>query len=181
MRTDRLVKEYGIQVRWSCFPLHPETPPEGRELAELFAGREAMIQDMQARLQQVAAAEGLPLTTRSRTYNSRLAQELGKWAEDQGRGEQFHHAVYRAYFVDGVNIAQRDELVRIAVSAGLAADEAQKVLAERSYTAAVDVDWQRSSDLRITAVPAHLFGGKRLIGFTGYEDYVKLIGNPAAP
>ena len=180
MRTDRLVQEYGIQVRWSCFPLHPETPPEGRELAELFAGREAMIRDMQARLLQVAAAEGLLLTTRSRTYNSRLAQELGKWAEEQGRGEQFHNAVYRAYFVDGVNIAQRDELVRIAVSAGLAADEAQTVLAERSYAAAVDADWQRSRDLRITAVPAHLFEGKRLIGFTGYEDFVKLIGNPAA-
>ena len=125
MRTDRLVQEYGIRIRWSCFPLHPETPPEGRELAELFAGREAMIRDMQARLLQVAAAEGLPLTTQSRTYNSRLAQELGKWAEEQGRGEQFHHAVYRAYFVDGVNIAQRDELVRIAVTAGLAADGAQ--------------------------------------------------------
>lgn len=83
--------------------------------------------------------------------------------------------------MDGVNIAQRDELVRIAVTAELAADEAQTVLAERSYAAAVDADWQRPSDLRITAVPAHLFGGKRLIGFTGYEDYVKLIGNPAAP
>ena len=172
------MKEYGIRIRWSCFPLHPETPPEGRELAELFAGREAMIRDMQARLLQVAAAEGLPLTTRSRTYNSRLAQELGKWAEEQGRGEQFHHAVYRAFFVDGVNIAQCDELVRIAVTAGLAADEAQRVLAERSYAAAVDADWQRSRNLGITAVPTHLCGGRRLTGFAAYDDFVRLVGNP---
>ena len=86
MRTDRLQQEYGVRLRWSVFPLHPETPTEGRELADLFAGREAMIRDMQARLLQVAAAEGLPLVKRSRTYNSRLAQELGKWAEEQGRG-----------------------------------------------------------------------------------------------
>ena len=138
-----------------------------------------MIRDMQARLLQVAAAERLPLTERSRTYNSRLAQELGKWAEQQGRGDQFRHAVYRAYFVDGVNIAQEEELVRIASSAGLPADEARTVLMERSFASAVDADWQRAMDLRITAVPAHLFEGKRLIGFTGYDDFVRLIGeNP---
>lgn len=28
----------------------------------------------------------------------------------------------------------------------------------------------------VTAVPAHLFEGKRLIGFTGYDDFVRLIG-----
>ncbi|MSM39440.1 MAG: hypothetical protein GJT30_07455 [Geobacter sp.] len=176
MRTERLQREYGVQPRWSAFPLHPETPLEGRELAELFAGREAMIRDMQARLLQVAAAEGLPLTERSRTYNSRLAQELGKWAEAQGRGNEFHKAVYRAFFVAGVNIALVDELVRTAAAIGLSADEARTVLEGRSYAAAVDADWQRARDLGITAVPTHLCGGRRLTGFAAYEDFVRLIG-----
>jgi predicted DsbA family dithiol-disulfide isomerase len=176
VRTDRLQQEYRVQLRWSVFPLHPETPPEGMELAELFAGREAMIRDMQARLLQVAATEGLPLAERSRTYNSRLAQELGKWAEQQGRGDQFRHVVYRAYFVEGVNIAQEQELVRIATAAGLPADEARTVLIERSFASAVDADWQRAMDLRITAVPTHLCGEKRLTGFAAYDDFVRLIG-----
>lgn len=175
MRTDRLQQEYGIRLRWSCFPLHPETPTEGRELADLFAGREAMIRDMQIRLQQ-AAAEGLPMKERSRTYNSRLAQELGKWAEEQGHGDRFRHAVYRAYFVMGVNIAHAEELVRIAAEAGLPADEAQRVLAERRCAAAVDADWQRAVEMRITAVPTHLCGGKRLTGFAPYDDFLRLIG-----
>ena len=176
MRTDRLQQEYGVRLRWSVFPLHPETPTEGMELAELFAGQEAMIRDMQARLLQIATAEGLPLAARSRTYNSRLAQELGKWAEVQGRGDQFRHAVYRAYFVEGVNIALVEELVRMAAAAGLPADEARAVLTERSFAAAVDADWQRATDLRITAVPTHLCGGKRLTGFAAYDDFVRLIG-----
>ncbi|RII25258.1 MAG: hypothetical protein CXR30_18940 [Geobacter sp.] len=176
MRTERLQREYGVQLRWSAFPLHPETPTEGRELAELFAGRETMIRDMQARLLQVAATEGLPLTERSRTYNSRLAQELGKWAEAQGHGNEFHQAVYRAFFVDGVNIALADELVRIAAAIGLPADEARTVLVERSYATAVDADWQRATELGITAVPTHLCGGRRLTGFAAYEDFVRLIG-----
>ena len=125
MRTDRLQQEYGVELRWSVFPLHPETPPEGRELADLFAGREEMIRDVQARLLQIATTEGLPLTKRTHTYNSRLAQELGKWAEEQGRGDQFRHAVYRAYFVEGVNIARIEELVQIAATVGLSSDEAR--------------------------------------------------------
>ncbi|NVN98595.1 MAG: DsbA family protein [Geobacteraceae bacterium] len=176
MRTERLQQEYGVLLRWSAFPLHPDTPTEGRELAELFAGREAMIRDMQARLLQVAASEGLALTERSRTYNSRRAQELGKWAEAQGHGNEFHQAVYRAYFVTGVNIALVDELVRIAAAIGLSADEARTVLEERSCAAAVDADWQRAMDLRITAVPTHLCGSRRLSGFAAYEDFVRLIG-----
>lgn len=176
MRTERLQREYGVQLRWSAFPLHPDTPTEGRELAELFAGRETMIRDMQARLVQVAATEGLPLTERSRTYNSRLAQELGKWAEAQGHGNEFHQVIYRAFFVDGVNIALVDELVRIAAAIGLPADGARTVVEKRSYAAVVDADWQRAMELRITAVPTHLCGDKRLTGFAAYEDFVRLIG-----
>lgn len=175
MRTERLQQEFGVQLRWSCFPLHPETPAEGKDLAELFAGREAMIRDMQARLLKVAATEGLALTERSRTYNSRLAQELGKWAEEQGRGNEFRHAVYRAYFVDGINIAMVEELARIAAAVELSPDGARSVLAERRFSEAVDADWQRAMDLRITAVPTHLCKGKRLAGFAAYEDFVRLI------
>lgn len=47
---------------------------------------------------------------------------------------------------------------------------------ERSCAAAVDADWQRAMDLRITAVPTHLCGGRRLTGFAAYEDFVRLIG-----
>lgn len=164
-----------MQLRWRVFPLHPETPQEGRELSELFAGREAMIHDMQIRLQQVAAAEGLPLTERRRTYNSRLAQELGKWAEEQGKGDQFRHAVYSAYFVDGVNIALHEELLRISKSAGLPMHKAREALTERSQAAAVDADWQRAMDLRITAVPTHLYQGRRVAGFADYDDFERLI------
>jgi predicted DsbA family dithiol-disulfide isomerase len=171
-----LQREYGVELRWSVFPLHPDTPVEGMELSELFAGREADIGAVQARLSQLAAAEGLPLAGRTRTYNSRLAQELGKWAESRGTGDPFRRAVYRAYFVDGSNIALVGELTRIARSVGLPAYEARSVIAARSFAAAVDADWQRARELGITAVPTHLFGGKRLAGFSPYQDFVRLIG-----
>jgi len=171
-----LQQEYGVELRWSVFPLHPETPPEGMELTELFAGREAMIREMQARLHQIAVAEGVPMMERTRTCNSRLAQELGKWAESLGRGDEFRRAVYRAYFAEGSNIGLVGELLKVAAVAGLPPAEAEAVLGERSFAPAVDADWQRAGKLGITAVPTHLCGGKRLTGFNAYDAFVELIG-----
>jgi predicted DsbA family dithiol-disulfide isomerase len=176
VRTDRLLREYGVKLRWTVFPLHPETPEAGLELAELFAGREAEIRAMQARLLRLAEAEGLPLSERSRTSNSRRAQELGKWAEERGKGDPFRRAVYRAFFVEGRNIARVDELVRVAEAVDLPGKEARAVLAAGSFAAAVEADWRRAGELGVTAVPTHLCAGRRLVGFSPYEDFVQLIG-----
>ena len=176
MRTDRLQQEFGVEFKWRVFPLHPEIPEEGMEISRLFAGRDAEIRAMQDRLVQVAEREGLPLTKRSHTFNSRRAQELGKWAEVMGHGESFHKAVYHAYFTEGRNIGLVNELLLIAESAGLSVPEAQTVLSEKSFADAVDQDWQLAGEMRITAVPAYIYGGKRLSGFSSYESFVRLIG-----
>ncbi len=144
------------------------------ELAELFAGRFDVAAAL-ARLRQVADELGLPLGDRTRTFNSRRAQELGKWAEEQGRGEEFRAAVYRAYFVDGRNIGRPEELRSLAASAGLSGEEALRVLAEGRFAAAVEADWQRALDLGLTGVPSHLYQGDRLVGLQPYESYRRLI------
>ena len=171
-------REYGVELSWTVFPLHPETPELGTELTELLGVRAEQIGAMQARLREVARAEGLSLAERSRTYNSRRAQELGKWAEREGKGDPWRRAVYRAFFVAGRNIALVDELAGIAESVGLSADEARAVLAAGSFGAAVEADWQRARELGISAVPAHLCAGRRLVGFSGYDDFVRLIKSP---
>jgi predicted DsbA family dithiol-disulfide isomerase len=175
VRTDRLQRDFGVELRWSVFPLHPEVPEEGMDLAELFVGREEQLAAMQARLLQLSIEEGLPLASRNRTCNSRRAQELGKWAESRGKGAPYLMAVYRAYFVDGRNIALVDELVRIAEDAGLPGGEAGEVLATKSFAGEVDDDWRRAMELGISGVPTHLCGGRKLVGFSPYEDFVRLI------
>jgi len=117
----------------------------------------------------VAAEVGLPLGERDKTYNSRLAQELGKWAEEKDRGEEFHNAVFRAYFVDGINIAKIPELVALAKSVGLSEKEARRVLENRIFREVVDRDWSRTRDLGITAVPTFLFNERMLVGAQPYE------------
>ncbi len=119
-------------------------------------------------MKKVAEELGLPLGERTRTYNSRLAQELAKWAEAKGKGDEYQDAVFRAYFVDGRNIAQIDVLTDLAQGVGLSADEARVILRERSFQEAVDADWMRSHQIGITAVPTFVIGREAVVGAQPY-------------
>lgn len=169
MRIEQLRKNFQIDLAWVAFPLHPETPEEGITLEELFAGRDYDIEKSRLRLKQVAEELGLPLGERKRTYNSRLTQELAKWAESKGKGDLFHDSVFRAYFVDGKNIGKMDEMVSLAKSMGLPEKEARSVLESRTYKEAVDADWSRSRKLGITGVPTFVIGERGIVGFQPYE------------
>lgn len=161
------------------FPLHPETPAGGISIEELFAGRDIDIDAMYEQMKGLMDAEGLPYRQRSHTYNSRLAQELGKWADTQAGGEAIHDALYRAYFVDGTNIGDVDALVEVAEKAGLPADQARAVLESRSFREAVDVDWGRARSYGITGVPTFVAGGYGVVGAQPYETLAQLVKRAA--
>jgi predicted DsbA family dithiol-disulfide isomerase len=174
-----LRKNFEIEVRWTAFPLHPDTPEDGLTLEELFAGRSIDINKMMLRLKQVADELGLPLGERKKTYNSRLGQELAKWAESKGKGDSFHEAVFRAYFVDGKNIGRVDELVSLAKSVDLPEKEARSVLESRTFKKAVDDDWSRSRALGITGVPTFVVDHQAIVGAQPYEvldEFLKTCG-----
>ena len=120
--------------------------------------------------------EGLPYNSeRDMTYNSRLAQELAKWAESKGKGEEIHDPIFRAYFVGAKNIGKRELHVEIAKKIGLPADEAVEVLVSRSFKEAVDTDWRRCAALGINAVPTFLVNRSMLVGAHPYEELEKLV------
>ncbi len=127
------------------------------------------VEGMMKRLKDTAADLGLPLGDRDKTYNSRLAQELGLWAESEGAGEAFHMAAFKAYFVDGKNIAQIPVLTDLAASVGLSPETAENVLNNRLFKDSVDQDWAESQKMGITAVPTFLIGKDRLVGAQPYE------------
>jgi predicted DsbA family dithiol-disulfide isomerase len=156
--------------------LHPETPLQGRTLEDLFAGRNMDIPQMMDHLKQVARELGLPFGDREMTFNSRLAQELGKWAEQMETGDAFHDAVFRAYFADGLNIADVNILGEIAGSVGLDAGEAHDVLAARIFKEAVDTDWARAYESGVKAVPTFFMNGQTLVGaqrFNALANFVR--------
>ena len=166
-------------MQWVFFPLHPETPPAGRSLEQMFAGRGVDLEAMHQRMADLMRAEGLPYGDRTHTYNSRLAQELGKWADTQGC-EAIHDALYRAYFVDNRNISDLEELVRLARSVGLGEDEARDVLVQRRFEGAVDADWEKARQYGITGVPTFVAAGHGVVGAQPYEVLERLMNAAGA-
>ena len=144
-------------------------------LEELFKGRGIDLPSSMGHLKQVAAELGLPWGMRMRTYNSRRAQELGKWAETLGRGDDFHKAVFQAYFADGKNIADISVLKEIAKLIGLDGRMAEQALVERTFKAAMDRDWEYSRTCGITAVPTFKVEGKKVVGAQPYQALVDLV------
>src|SRR3989440_11580112 len=119
-------------------------------MAEVYAGRNIDPEAMYQRMKGLMDAEGLPYGRRAHTYNSRLAQELGKWADTQPGGEAIHDALFRAYFVEGRDISQPAVLLDIARQVGLPVEAAREVLEKRTFKDAVDADWQLSREYGVT-------------------------------
>jgi predicted DsbA family dithiol-disulfide isomerase len=130
---------------------------------------------MMGKLRRTADDLGLPFGDREMTYNSRLAQELGLWAESKNRGDEFLTAAFRAYFADGKNIGKIPVLLNLAESAGLLREEALKVLSARSFKDAVDADWMLSRGTGITAVPTLVMGLDKLVGAQPYDMLERLM------
>jgi predicted DsbA family dithiol-disulfide isomerase len=120
--------------------------------------------------------EGLPYNAeRNMSYNSRLAQELSKWAEGKGKDDAIHNALFRAYFVDVKNIGKLEPLVEIAEQIGLPADEATDALVSRSFKDAVDDDWRRCAAAGVNAVPTFRAGRYLMVGAQPYEELARLV------
>jgi predicted DsbA family dithiol-disulfide isomerase len=175
VRVEKLRQAYDVDIQTVHFPLHPETPADGQSLEQLFAGRDvdldAMYQNMKARMDK----EGLPYGKRTHTYNSRLAQELGKWADTHDGGDAIHMKLYKAYFVEGRNIGDPDILVEIAESVCLSGAAAREVIETRSFETAVDADWEKSRQYGITSVPTYVADAKGVVGAQPYGVLERLL------
>ena len=166
---EKLHREFQIDIRWTAFQLHPETSEEGHSLDVLFADQNVDFGKIMIVQKRVAKRLGLPFGDFRTIYNSRLAQELGKLAESKGKGYKFHKALFRAYFVEGKNIGKTPVLVEVAESINIDGNEAKKIIRNRTYKDATDLDCKRSRALNITVAPTFLMNNQILVGAQKYE------------
>ena len=87
-RVNKLQEEFGADVEWWPFQLRSDTPLEGQP-REPRPGA--------SRTQLMAQEEGLEMVQPAIQANSKLAQEATEWARAQGKGNEFHHAMFEAY------------------------------------------------------------------------------------
>ena len=84
---------------------------------------------------------GQSIAKRTHTYNSRLAQELRKWADAQLGVEAVHGALYCAYFIDNINVGDVEEMLMIVAALDLDGEGARHVLESHNFSDTIEDDW----------------------------------------
>src|SRR6266849_10013097 len=128
-----------VEVVWRSFELDPGAPARrtgdsAQRLADKYGMSRAQAVASQDRLTQMAAQEGLAFHfENAQSGNTFDAHRLLHLAAERGIQDEVKERLLRAYFSEGEPIGDRETLVRLAAEVGLAADEAETVLASDSY------------------------------------------------
>jgi predicted DsbA family dithiol-disulfide isomerase len=155
-----------VTVTYRSFELDPNAPAQRTGThAEHLAGKYGMTiaQAEQANQQMTerAAADGLEFRfDLIRGGNTFDAHRLLHLAKDHGLQPEMKERLLRATFTEGVPIADKPTLVRLAAGAGLAATQVQAVLDGDAYADAVRADEQQAAQYGITGVPFFVADGK---------------------
>jgi predicted DsbA family dithiol-disulfide isomerase len=140
------------------FELHPEYPPEGIPRGQLLARYGAF----EERLRERFAEEGLAYTPNPEVVpNSFAALRLAELARDLGRHDEIHDRLMDAYWRDGVNIGDHDELRRLLHD--LPADDVERVLSSDEHADRVRASTQQALSIGANGVPAWVIDGRLLV------------------
>ncbi|WP_448202973.1 DsbA family oxidoreductase [Azospirillum sp. sgz302134] len=150
------------ELRWQPFQLNPDMPAGGMErsayLAAKFGGVERARQ-IHLVVEETAERDGLPLRLDRvrRTPNSFDGHRLIRIAARSGLGDPMADALFHAYFVDGLDIGDRDTLAATAANLGFDFREIRELLDTDAEAAAVQGADAMARQLGLQAVPCYIF------------------------
>lgn len=156
------------EIVWRPFQLNPNMPADGMERSRYLAlkfGSSAKVAEILRPVEQAARDEGIAIdfTAIRRTPSTLASHRLIDWAQQQGHGTALVEALFRAYFVEGRDIGDRDVLVGLAAARGLPAQAAADLLAGSEGLLDVLASDARAREMGIQGVPTFVFDGRYAI------------------
>ncbi|RBM19475.1 DsbA family protein [Streptomyces sp. PT12] len=154
-----------VEVRYHSFLLVPGLPDTPVDIDEVMTGRRstpggqvnATFAKYADRFRRIGLEYQYERIQAVQTYT---AHELSHFAASHGKQHEMLKRLFKAYFVDGLNVADHQVLADLATEVGLDRDSALAALASGGFTGAVDADLQRARDMGISGVPFFVFAGK---------------------
>lgn len=172
---DLLKVEYNVDVEWRPYYLRPDTPPEGMDLPDYILRARASGAD--ERLQGMANHYGMEFKSPDRIYNTRLAHEATEYANEHGKGLEFHHAVFRKVYAGGLDVGKWDVLRAAAQEVGLDGQDMQNVVGGGKYTASVAEQVRWAQQIGVTGVPTYVINDRyAIVGAQPYEVFKRALG-----
>lgn len=160
--------DHPFDIEWHPFQLNPDMPTRGMDrgtyLETKFGGRTGASRAY-APVIETAETAGLPIAFDriTRTPNTLLAHCLIHWAGLEGRQIAAVSALFRAYFVEGRDIGDREELLDVAVGIGLDRDMTARLIesgADRADIAARDAHARARG---VAGVPTFIVAGQHAV------------------
>ena len=158
-------------MRWLPFQLNPDLPENGIPREEYVARKfGARGKGVNARVAAAGAQLGIPFAYEKMLVqpNTLNAHRLMHYAEGAGKQDALAEELFRAHFIEGANLTDRDALAEVAARAGLDRAEAAAYLAgdaDRDVIAQADVEARSAG---IGGVPFFIFNHK--VAVSGAQD-----------
>lgn len=160
-----VASEYDFDVHYVPFELNPGMPAEGANHKEYLAnkfGSEAKYHQLTQHVTNVAKEDGLAFDYSRQLVspNTRKAHSLIQAAADEGKQLAMTEAFFKAYFTEGVDLSKAENLVAVAVGAGMSQQTAEAVLADTSALATIEAIEKDITKLGVSGVPFYIINNR---------------------
>ena len=158
---EQVSDQYDFELNYYPFELNPEMPKNGRNqreyLSDKFGGDERYEQ-ITNHTTSIAATEGLTFdfSKQQISPNTRDLHVVLQLARHYGIQLPVMEAFFKAYFTDGIDLSKRDNIVTVAVAAGLSQDKVKKALDDEQAKLDVAASEKQMYNLGISGVPFYI-------------------------
>ncbi|MGE0117644.1 MAG: DsbA family oxidoreductase [Dongiaceae bacterium] len=154
-----------LTIRWRAFQLNPGMRADGMDRKAYVDAKFGSAERAQAIYETVRAAglsEGIDFAFEriKRTPNTLQSHRLIRFAAARRRQNETLEALFRAYFIDGLNIGDRAVLAEVSGDAGLDRREAADYLASDTDLETILNEDTLARRAGINGVPCFIFNGR---------------------
>lgn len=158
---DNLMDTYDFEVEYHPFELNPKMPLEGVDQKEYLSakfGGSDRYDKITASTTATAAQEGLSFdfSKQKVSPNTRDAHRVIQFAKQAGKQPEVKEALMKAYFEQGVDLSKKENLVSVAVNAGLAKQAVEALLSSNEGLAEIEHAEHELQKLGISGVPFYI-------------------------
>ena len=164
----QLDDEISIEVNWKPYQLHPEIPREGFDKKEYYKikfGESLGSSDKFNFISEEGRKVGLEFNFKKSKNlpNTFLAHRLLWLCRSKDMQDDIAEALFYAYFTDGRDVGNEDELIEISSENGLNKQEIRDFFQSNIGHEEVLREENRAREMNIFSVPTYIFNKKYLL------------------
>ena len=164
----QLGDEISFEANWKPYELHPEIPKEGfdnKEYYKIKFGESSHTSDRFNFISEEGRKVGLEFNFKKSKNlpNTFLAHRLLWLCKSKDIQDTMAEALFHAYFTEGRDVGNKDELIKISSENGLNIEEIKEFFQTDIGHEEVLREENRAREMNIFSVPTYIFNKKYLL------------------